>query len=282
MSHKINVQSDLGRDLAGTFHALTPEGDGDTPQVARDFESLMRDGYVVIENLLDQAALAHIRTGCAEVLDNHKTGRNNFEGLKTQRVYTAIAKTRVLDGLATHPRILGLMDRLFAPNFLLSTAQILNVLPGEEAQLLHTDDGFYKIPRPRQALGAASIWALDDFTSENGATRLIPGSHLWGADRIGQEEETIPAIMPAGSVIFFLGTLWHGAGRNQTDQARLAITCQYCDAYMRQQENFMLGVPKEAVRQMSPELQSLIGYSIHPPFMGCVNGVLPLRSLQEV
>lgn len=281
MSHKITVQSDLAKDLAGTHHPHAPAAERNSPEIARDFEILMRDGYAVIENLLDANALSRVRDACGLVLENHKTGRNNFEGLKTQRVYNALAKTRALDQLATHPRILGVMDRLFSPNFLLSTVQILNVLPGEDAQLLHTDDGFYKVPRPRQALGAATIWAIDDFTPENGATRIIPSSHLWGQEQLEREMETIPAVMPAGSVLFFLGTTKHGAGQNRSSDPRLAITCQYCDAFMRQQENFMLGVPKETVQRMAPDLQSLLGYSIHPPFMGFVDGVHPLRYLED-
>lgn len=176
---------------------------------------------------------------------------------------------------------MGLLDKLFLPGYLLSQSQIINILPGEAPQALHYDDYFYRIPRPRQPLGAATVWAIDEFTADNGATVLIPGSQQWDGERIGQREETIPAVMPAGSVVFFLGTTWHGGGENNSGAPRFAVTHQYCEAYLRQQENYLLELSKERVRAMSPELQSLVGYNIYPPFMGMVNGMHPLRLLQE-
>ena len=239
----------------------------------------MRDGYVIIENLIAPEECEAIKAEGLALLGCK--GRNAFEGLDTQRVYNVLAKTRSTDKLATHPRILGLMDLLFRPGFLLSQSQIINILPGEAPQTLHTDDSFYRLPRPRQPLGAATVWAIDEFTAENGATVVIPRSHEWGDDSVGQREKAVPAVMPQGSVVFFLGTTWHGGGQNRSDKARFAITHQYCEAYMRQQENYLLELSKDTVRQLSPELQALVGYSIYPPFMGMVEGMHPLRTLEE-
>ena len=125
------------------------------------------------------------------------------------------------------------------------------------------------------------MWAIDEFTEENGATVVIPKSHTWGDERVGERAEAISAVMPVGSVIFFLGTTWHGGGENRSGSARFAITHQYCEAYMRQQENYLLELSKETVRSLSPELQSLVGYSVYPPFMGMVEGKHPLRLLEE-
>lgn len=265
-------------DHAGTYRQLQPSEDRNSPEIDADFETLMRDGYVIIENLVSRETCTTIKEEGSKLVGH--TGRNPFEGHQTQRVYNVFGKTRATDRLADHPRILGLMDRFFRPGFLLSQSQIINILPGETAQGLHVDDGFYRIPRPRPPLGAATVWAIDDFTEENGATVIIPGSHTWGAERIGKREETIPAVMPAGSVIFFLGTTWHGGGENRSDSARFAVTHQYCEAYMRQQENYLLELSKETVRELSPELQALVGYSIYPPFMGMVDGQHPLRLLE--
>lgn len=266
-------------DHAKTHRQLQPGAERNSPAIDADFEVLMRDGYVIIENLISADECAEIREEGLALLGN--TGRNAFEGHKTQRVYNVLSKTRKTDGLATHPRILGLMDKFFRPGFLLSQSQIINIQPGEAAQGLHTDDSFYRLPRPRQPLGAATVWAIDEFTAENGATVVIPQSHEWGDDRQGQRAEAISAIMPAGSVIFFLGTTWHGGGQNRSDQPRFAITHQYCEAYMRQQENYLLELSVDTVRQMSSELQSLVGYSIYPPFMGMVEGMHPLRLLER-
>ncbi len=266
-------------DHAKTYQQLKPGPERSSADIDADFEALMRDGYVIIENLISLETCSEIKEEGLALLG--QTGRNAFEGHKTQRVYNILSKTRKTDVLATHPRILGLMDKFFRPGFLLSQSQIINIKPGEAAQGLHADDSFYRLPRPRQPLGAATVWAIDEFTADNGATVIIPGSHMWGDDRQGKREEAVPAIMPAGSVIFFLGTTWHGGGENRSNAARFAITHQYCEAYMRQQENYLLELSAQTVRELSPELQSLVGYSIYPPFMGMVEGMHPLRILER-
>ena len=265
-------------DQAKTYSQLQPGPERSSPDIDADYETLMRDGYVIIEGLLSKDQCEAIKAEGLSLLG--KTGRNEFEGLNTQRVYDLLSKTKLTDELATHPRIMGLMDKFFMQGYLLSQSQIINIQPGEAPQALHYDDNWYRIPRPRQPLGAATVWAIDDFTADNGATVVIPESQNWGDDREGQREEAIPAVMPAGSVIFFLGTTWHGGGQNTSDAARFGVTHQYCEAYVRQQENYLLELSKERVREMSPELQSLVGYNIFPPFMGMVNGMHPLRVVE--
>ena len=142
-------------------------------------------------------------------------------------------------------------------------------------------DSFYRVPRPRAALGVAAIWAIDDFTPDNGATMVIPGSHLWGPDRRAQADEAMPCVMPAGSAVFFLGTLVHGGGANRTSSPRLAFTNQYCEPWLRTQENFFLEIPRPVVRNLRPAIQSLLGYSVHPPFMGMVDSMHPKRVLDS-
>lgn len=267
------------RDLAKKFKQLTPSPNRKSALIEQDFEHLMSKGYVIIKGLLTPLQCEEIKASCQPLM-THK-GRNQFEGEKTQRLYNVLAKTRCIDGLADHPRILGLMDLLFRPNYLLSQSQVINILPGEKQQAYHYDDSFYQIPRPRPPLGAASIWAIDDFTEENGATVVIPKSHQWDGQQRPTADQEIKAVMPAGSVIFFLGTTWHGGGANLSQSSRLAVTHQYCEAFMRQQENYLLELDKETVRILSPELRALVGYSIHSPFMGMVNGQHPLRLLDE-
>jgi hypothetical protein len=252
-------------------------GERDLPETEADHAALMRDGYVIIERLLDAKTCEAIRAESCRLLG--ATGRNRFEGLKTQRVYNVLAKTRIFDDLIDHPRLLAVIDHIFEPNYLLSQAQIINIQAGEDAQPLHSDDGFYKIPRPRPALGVAAIWAIDAFTAENGATDIIPRSHLWGADTQPTRDQTIPCVMPEGSVVIFLGTLLHGGGANRTTRDRLAFTNQYCAPWLRTQENFFLEVPRDVVRTLRPTIQSLLGYSVYPPFMGMVDSMHPKRVL---
>jgi ectoine hydroxylase-related dioxygenase (phytanoyl-CoA dioxygenase family) len=278
MSVHVSSLVDLNGDLAGTHRRTASSGQGIDPAVAEaDLAAMRRDGSVILPDLLTADELDQIRDAVAPLLNLH--GRNGFEGHTTQRVYSVLNKTRACDRIADHPRVLALLDRLFLPNYLLSMLQVINILPGEQAQMLHTDDGFYPIPRPRAGLGAATIWAIDDFTADNGATDIVAGSHLWG-DRRPQEAEREPVVMKAGSCVFFPGTLWHGGGANRTGAARLALTAQYCEPWLRPQEAFTLSMTRDTVRAVSEDIRRMLGYSIHPPFIGQVDGMHPKRLLE--
>lgn len=251
----------------------------DSAALAADLAQLREDGYIVLRDLIPAEACEAIRAETARLAE-HK-GRNPFEGVRTQRVYSPLTKTRAMDDLVDHPRVLALLDALFPPNYLLSQAQIINILPGEAAQPLHHDDAFYRLPRPGHDVHAAFICAIDPFTADNGATMVVPGSHKWDATRVPDRSEAVPLALPAGSAVFFLGSLWHGGGANRTESARLAVTCQYCEAWLRQHENFFLEVPRALARTLRPRIVELMGYSIHPPFMGMVDGRHPRRLLDE-
>ncbi|MFC9894634.1 phytanoyl-CoA dioxygenase family protein [Nocardia sp. NPDC127579] len=279
MAAEVSSIVDLAGDLAGTYRRTESSGRTVDPAIAEaDLAALRRDGYVILENLLTPQQLAEIRADVLPLLA--RTGRNDFEGHATQRIYSVLNKTRSCDRIVDHPRVLALLDRLFLPNYLLSMLQVINILPGESAQMLHTDDSFYPIPRPRAALGAATIWAVDDFTADNGATDIVAGSHVWGDRLPGEDAERAPVVMPAGSCVFFLGTLWHGGGANRSADPRLALTAQYCEPWLRPQEAFTLSTPREVVREVSEDIRRMLGYSIHPPFIGQVDGMHPKRLLE--
>ena len=268
----------LTADLAGTYPRTVSAGQSVDAAVAdADLARVQRDGYVILPDLLSAGQLAGMKEAVAPLLDRH--GRNPFEGRDTQRVYSVLNKTRACDVIADHPRVLALLDRLLLPNYLLSMLQVINILPGEKAQMLHTDDAFYPLPRPRKALGAAIIWAIDDFTADNGATDIIPGSHLWGEEAPDPADRQ-PVVMSAGSCVFFVGTLWHGGGANRSDRARLAVTAQYCEPWVRPQEAFTLSMTRDTVRAVSEDIRRMLGYSIHPPFIGQVDGMHPKRLLE--
>ena len=274
----LSTQDLLSADLAGTYTRTVSAGAGVDPALAdADLAQVQRDGYVILPDLLSTDELAEIKEAVAPLLD--RSGRNSFEGRCTQRVYSVLNKTRACDRIADHPRVLALLDRLLLPSYLLSMLQVINILPGEHAQMLHTDDSFYPLPRPRKALGAATIWAIDDFTPDNGATDVIPGSHRWG-DRRPEPAAREPVVMSAGSCVFFLATLWHGGGANRSANPRLAVTAQYCEPWLRPQEAFTLSISRDTVRTVSEDIRRMLGYSIHPPFIGQVDGMHPKRLLE--
>ena len=270
---------DLKGDLASRYKQIASSGSSvDSAIVEADSAALDRDGYVIWENLLDTEECRQIREVVRPRLEH--TGRNSFEGLRTQRIYSVLSRTRVCDRLVDNPRVLAVLDQLLMPNYLLSALQAINIQPGETAQLAHHDDGFYPIPRPRAPLTAATIWAIDDFTADNGATMVIPGSHRWGQRPPNPEDQAIPVVMPAGSCVFFVGTLWHGGGANNTTRERLAVTAQYCQPWLRPMEAFTLSISREIARTVSDDIRRMLGYSIHPPFVGAVDGLHPLRLLE--
>ncbi|KZS64079.1 phytanoyl-CoA dioxygenase family protein [Mycobacterium pseudokansasii] len=275
----ITTLDDLTGDLAGRYPWTPSAGASIAGDVVEaDLAALARDGYVIWENLLSDNECQQIREAVAPMLSHN--GRNSFEGHRTQRLYSVLTKTRVCDRLVDHPRALAVLDRLLMPNYLLSAIQVINIRPGESSQLLHFDDAFYPIPRPRPALGAATIWAIDDFTADNGATVVIPASHRWGGRQPTPDDTPRSVIMPAGSCIFFLGTLWHGGGANTSEASRLAVTAQYCQPWLRPLEAFSLSVSTDIVKVVSADIQRMLGYSIHPPFVGAVDGQHPLRLLE--
>jgi ectoine hydroxylase-related dioxygenase (phytanoyl-CoA dioxygenase family) len=268
-------------DLAGTFPSTAgSQQAADCAVIEAAMADIERDGYVVFERLLDEATVEALRRDVTPRLP-HLHGRNNFEGFATQRLYGVIEKTFACNPLVEHPLVLGLLDRILEPNYLLSQLQVINLLPGEVAQPIHYDDAFYRWPRPRRALGAATIFAIDAFTEENGATVMLPGSHRW-PERLPTDDELATAravTMPPGSVVFFLGTLWHHAGANRSAASRMCVTAQYCAPWCRQQENMSLSVSRERARACSEHVQRMLGYSVHFPFMGFVNGAHPKRLL---
>jgi ectoine hydroxylase-related dioxygenase (phytanoyl-CoA dioxygenase family) len=261
--------------------------------IARRFDAeahakaMREQGYTVIEDFMDAGALARFREALAPYEGTHH-GRNDFEGFKTERIYTLVARGKVFEEIAADERILALISRFLQPGFLLSASHSINLGPGETAQSIHGDDGFYRQKRPRPPTGISVIGAIDAFTKANGATEVVPGSHLWGEpgdpdrpnDLAEIERMLVPMEMPAGAALVFPGTLLHRGGANATDRPRLAFTNQYCEPWARTQENFFISIPREMVRPMSPALKTLLGYEIWPPFMGMVTASHPAKTLE--
>jgi ectoine hydroxylase-related dioxygenase (phytanoyl-CoA dioxygenase family) len=250
-----------------------------TTSVDQVVATLEADGYAVVEGLLPEPQLAAVRQDMRRVLEGAPGGRNPFEGAHTRRVYALFAKTRVFDDPATHPLVLGVLDHVLG-HCQLSAPTGIEIDPGEVAQILHHDDAVYPLPRPHAEVVLNTMWALDDFTEANGATRIIPGSHRWAHAQPGPDSPTVAAEMPAGSVLFYLGSVWHGGGANITERARLGVILEYVASWLRPQENHYLAVPRAVVRALPERLQELLGYNIRPPFMGYVDGRHPRRALE--
>lgn len=252
-------------------------------------------GFVVLPDVLAAGEVDALRAAVQPYLDLGARGRNNFEGERTQRVYSLVGRGAVFERTAEHAVVLEMLDALLEPGYLLTASQAICIQPGESPQPVHYDDTFYSLPRPRAAVSVSTIWALDDFTAANGGTEVIPGSHLWDDERVATAYRTDPDVavdpslapllepveMAAGSLVLFAGTLLHRGGANRSTGTRRAFSHQYCQPWARQQENFTLSIPRERARRMSPRLRALLGYSIHPPFMGQLAGRHPEKALAE-
>jgi hypothetical protein len=274
-----DIRAYLGRDLAKKYRESGDGIDAATRAALEpDLQSIAERGYVIYEKLLDRAHVDAINDALEPLYKG--AGRSGIEGFTTRRIYSVLSKTRACDVLVDHPKIVALLQLTMEPHFLLSQLQGISIEPGEKAQPIHTDDIIYPGKRPRAALSTATVWALDDFTPENGATVVIPGSHVWGDEDPSPEHARIPVVMPAGSVVFFLGNLWHGGGANRSHARRRAVSAQYCQPWLRGQENLFLGTPRDVVKAVSPAIKSMLGYSLHPPFMGMVDGMHPNRLLE--
>ena len=262
---------------------MTTETDIDL-LAATAVSEITENGFTIVPAVLDSDEIAELDSAISSLEADHPLGRNVFEGEKSHRLYSLIARGRPFERLTAHPLALAVLDQMLLPNFLLSNCQSIRLYPGETQQPWHSDDLFYAVPRPHQSpLGISTIWALDAFTEENGATQLLPGSHRWGAEGPESHPEVIPvsAIMPAGSVLMFDAALWHRGGANNSDGTRLCMTTQFCQPWLRPQESQLLISPPNVARDYDERVRSMVGYSIHPPFIGQVEGKHPMRVIDE-
>ena len=288
------------RDAAGSAPAeqtadLSPWLGGRTfDECRRQFDE---QGYMVFESAMSPQEVARVRAALEPHLT--KTGRNNFEGYKSNRVYALLAKSpQVFSDMVTHPLVLSFVEADLGPSCLLSALLAINLHPGETVQDWHHDDANIHVPLPHPPYGLSAFWTIDDTTETNGATEIIPGSHLWQErpyktdyeDLFDERErdvdqdpqphpDALKVAMPAGSVMIAKGTLWHRGGANKSDAPRMIVTPQYCAGWARQLENMVLAVPPETAAALPQRTRQLLGYSIHGSFMGYVDGQHPDKLL---
>ena len=153
--------------------------------------------------------------------------------------------------------------------------------PGEPEQIIHPDDPMFPFEHAGYEAMINCMWAVDDFTAENGATNLVPGSHKWSRDRRPLPEEVVPGVMPAGSVLIYFGSLLHGGGANRSSGHRTGVVLSYCLGWLKQAENSFLAVPADCAAKLPERLQRLLGYFVHKPNLGCVEGQDPIRLLRK-
>ncbi len=239
--------------------------------------ALKRDGAVIVRNQITpdvaDAVLAELRGPFDKV---GKCDENDFNGYTTLRVSGILGISPTSTELVAHPRVMEVADAILLDhclNYRIGSLTAIEIYPGETDQNLHTDDGIYPIHLPGIQLQVSAMWALEAFTEENGATRVALGSHNSDSHRYSTPEERfgesiVQAVMPKGSVLFYLGTTWHGGGANRSDKSRAGLINTYALGWLRQEENQYLNVPREIAAQHSETIQRLMGYQMHRT-LGC-------------
>ena len=241
---------------------------------------IAEDGYTILPNAIEPEFVDEIDEALIEL--EHALGvgpsDNLFEGLHTTRVYNLLVHGSTFEKIPVHPNVLPVVEGALDSGALISSLSSIAIGPDEQPQPVHADDQVIPLVRPHIPIICNTMWAITDFTEENGATRLIPGSHLRDeAPNPLERYDTIPAEMEKGSVLVWVGSLWHGGGANITDARRVGIAMNYCAGYIRQQENQQLGIPRETVKRFPRRLQELVGYSVYNGLIGHIDKQHPAK-----
>jgi ectoine hydroxylase-related dioxygenase (phytanoyl-CoA dioxygenase family) len=247
-------------------------------------EILEEDGCVVIENVLDRGQVARLAAELAPHFDEAPNCAGDFYGYVTKRLSGLIAKSSMCQAMAIDPAILGVMDHFLLKGcraYQLNLTQAIRIGAGEPPQVIHRDDLMFNFVHPEFEAMINTMWAVDDFTAENGATHVVPGSHKWPLDRQAQPHEEVQGVMKAGSVLVWLGSLQHGGGANRTDRPRTGVVQSYSLGWLRQAEPQYLAVPRHVARLLPERLQRLLGYFVHEPNLGSLEGQDPIRLLGD-
>lgn len=237
---------------------------------------LNRDGAVVVEGATEPALLAALNADLDQFSDDIGVGLRHptndffvdFYGASTVRFDGLPAKSPAFLDVMQLPLLQEVADILLKPNcedYLLNTAQLIEIRPGETAQLIHRDeDAWAFMPKVKPLLQVEAMFALSDFTKASGATHVVPGSHLWEPEREPEPEEILRAEMPAGSALIYLGSTLHGGGANTTaDVHRRGMFLGFVVGWLRTEENSFLTVPMDAAKTMPVRVQELLGYKAH-------------------
>lgn len=249
---------------------------------------LEEDGCIVIKDALSSEQLMKLKGEVQPHLEKAPNCSGDFYGHKTKRISSLISKSETCRDMAIDSTVLSIMDEFLLRNcsdYQLNLTQLIQIGSGEPQQIMHPDDPMFPFLLPNAEKMINCMWAVDDFTNDNGATHLVPGSHKW--ERVGLMPERQPepheitqGEMPAGSVLIYFGSLLHCGGANKTNKPRTGLVTSYCLGWLRQSENLYLATSKELAKTLPERLQRLLGYFVHEPNLGQVEGRDPIELLQ--
>lgn len=245
-------------------------------------KAVRRDGYAIIEGLISSTDVALLKKELEPFLEEVDVGTEDFWGHHTKRFGALIGKSEMARKMLVAPKVLAVADAILlelCARYWVNYTGVMHLGPGESAQTLHRDTNLWPFNNPAPPLTVATMWAVSDFTKENGATRLVPGSHLWDDARAPEPDEIISADMPAGSVLIYSGNVIHGGGANKANAPRYGVALHYVLGWLRQEENQLLTMSRDEARQMPEQVQRLMGYSLGASALGFVDHRDPFEIL---
>ena len=239
------------------------DADADNEEI---LEVLREDGACVLVDVMDENLKSRVNDELQPFIEATPRGRDDFTGRLTGRTGALVARSEASRELVMHSTITDLARQFLEPytdKIQLHLTQIINIQPGQGVQPRHRDrlawGGYLPSDIEPQF---NTMWALTDFTEENGSTRVVPGSVSWPTDRRATDEETIQAVMTAGSVLLYSGSVIHGGGENLSDSDRTGVNITYCLGWLRTEENQYLSCPPHVAKELDLELQELLGYTM--------------------
>ena len=234
--------------------------------------ALMQDGGVIVANQAQDDLINRI---VSELRPHfHEQGhkfQNDFNGYDTLRLGAILGLSHSAAELIAHSRVMEIADAVLRPHcdsYRIGSSTAIEISPGEADQVLHRDDDFYPFRIPNVEFQVSAMWALDDFTLENGATRVVPGSNDMRDVSNVEDADIVQAVMSKGSVLYYLGATIHGGGANRSQSPRSGLITTYSLGWLRQEENQYLSVPKEVADSYPEHVRRLMGYQAHGKYLG--------------
>lgn len=241
-------------------------------------EVVSREGAMILEGVLAPVQVARVLEEVMPYVEATKPGHDDFSGRHTTRTGALVARSPASREMIMHPTVLGVARQFLAPwceRIQLHLSQVIRIRPGQEAQLVHRDRWAWGTHLDRLEPQLNTIWALCEFREENGATQVVPGSVDWPDTRRPEPGEICYAEMDPGSVLIYSGSVFHGGGANVSAGDRIGVNMTYTLGWLRQEENQYLSCPPEIARDLDPELQDLIGYTLGNYALGYYTPPLP-------
>ena len=248
----------------------------DTTETA--MEILGQDGALIISGLLSTQAYADLRCELDPEFSQASFCKGLFYGEATKRIHSLARKSKTVRSMIMMPMVIEIMRLVLGPNcdkIQLNLTQGIQIWPGEKAQIIHRDDSMFPVKHKPFEFMVNAMWAYSEFTKDNGATIVVPGSHLWDLDRMPAAHELTLAEMQPGDVLIYLGSIIHAGGQNRSEFPRTGIALSYCLGWLRQSENQYFAAPPEIAKNFSKDLQEMLGYSVQRPNLGMYEGAEP-------